>query len=189
MYPGDLEAMLSSCHSTWSPLMAVDVPISSLHPPVPGTQLSEWVLSWAHTHACKPVQGGVLSNAFLTLTLNWVLVFREILLEMTGIGASNLDFHWNRWQNIWKNEYKFSLKIQLTDLKMKFPGAGPMAQWLSSPALLWGVQGFTSSDWVRTWHHSSSHAAGASHMPQPEGPTTKNIQLCTGGLWGEKRKN
>ena len=25
-------------------------------------------------------------------------------------------------------------------------------------------------------------------MPQLEGPTTKNIQLCTGGLWGEKRK-
>ena len=26
-------------------------------------------------------------------------------------------------------------------------------------------------------------------MPQPEGPTTKSIQLCTGGLWGEKGKN
>ena len=26
-------------------------------------------------------------------------------------------------------------------------------------------------------------------MPQLEGPTTKSIQLCTGGLWGEKRKN
>ena len=25
-------------------------------------------------------------------------------------------------------------------------------------------------------------------MPQLEGPTTKNIQLCTGGLWGEKEK-
>ena len=24
--------------------------------------------------------------------------------------------------------------------------------------------------------------------PQLEGPTTKNIQLCTGGLWGEKGK-
>ena len=28
----------------------------------------------------------------------------------------------------------------------------------------------------------------ASHMPQLEGPTTKNIQLCTGGLWGAKGK-
>ena len=26
-------------------------------------------------------------------------------------------------------------------------------------------------------------------MPQLEGPATKNIQLCTGGLWGEKGKN
>ena len=25
-------------------------------------------------------------------------------------------------------------------------------------------------------------------MPQLEGPTTKNAQLCTGGLWGEKGK-
>ena len=25
-------------------------------------------------------------------------------------------------------------------------------------------------------------------MPQLEGPTTKNTQLCTGGLWGEKGK-
>ena len=25
-------------------------------------------------------------------------------------------------------------------------------------------------------------------MPQLEGPTTKNIQQCTGGLWGEKGK-
>ena len=42
--------------------------------------------------------------------------------------------------------------------------------------------------WVRTWHCSSSHAEAASHMPQLEGLTTKNIQLCTGGLWGEKGK-
>ena len=25
-------------------------------------------------------------------------------------------------------------------------------------------------------------------MPQLEGPTSKNAQLCTGGLWGEKEK-
>ena len=42
--------------------------------------------------------------------------------------------------------------------------------------------------WVQTWHHSLSHAEAASHMPQLEGPTTKNIQLYTGGLWGEKGK-
>ena len=42
--------------------------------------------------------------------------------------------------------------------------------------------------WVWTWHCSWNHAEAASHMPQL-GPTTKNIQLCTGGLWGEKGKN
>src|SRR3712207_9502328 len=43
--------------------------------------------------------------------------------------------------------------------------------------------------WARTWHCSSDHAEAASHMPQLEEPTTKNTQLCTGGLWGEKGKN
>ena len=43
--------------------------------------------------------------------------------------------------------------------------------------------------WARTWHCSSNHAEAASHMPQLEWPTTKNIQLCTRGLWGEKGKN
>ena len=42
--------------------------------------------------------------------------------------------------------------------------------------------------WVRTWHCSSNHAEAASHMPQLEGPTTKNIQLCTEGALGRKRK-
>ena len=41
---------------------------------------------------------------------------------------------------------------------------------------------------VRTWHCWLSHAEAASHMPQLEGPTTKNIQLCTGGTLGRKRK-
>ena len=46
--------------------------------------------------------------------------------------------------------------------------------------------GFKS--WAQTWYCSSNHAEAASHMPQLERPTTKNIQLCTGGLWGEKGK-
>ena len=51
---------------------------------------------------------------------------------------------------------------------------GPVFRWFES--------------WARTWHCSSNHAEAASHMPQLEGPTTKNIQLCTRGLWGEKGK-
>ena len=42
--------------------------------------------------------------------------------------------------------------------------------------------------WVWTWHCSSGHAEVVSHMPQLEGPTTKNIQLCTRGF-GEKKEN
>ena len=42
----------------------------------------------------------------------------------------------------------------------------------------------------RAWtqHRSSGHAEAVSHMPQLEGPTTKNTQLCTGGLWGEEEE-
>ena len=42
--------------------------------------------------------------------------------------------------------------------------------------------------WAPTWRCSSGHAGAASHVPLLEGPTAKNIQLCTGGLWGEKGK-
>ena len=50
------------------------------------------------------------------------------------------------------------------------------------------AQGFTGSDPGRG--HGTTHQAieVVSHMPQLEGPTTKNIQLCTWRLWGEKEK-
>ena len=51
---------------------------------------------------------------------------------------------------------------------------GPVFRWFES--------------WARTWHCSSNNAEAVSHMPQLEGPTTKNIQLCTRGLWGERKK-
>ena len=51
---------------------------------------------------------------------------------------------------------------------------GPVFRWFES--------------WARTWHCSLGHAEAASHIPQLEEPTTRNIQLCTGGLWGEKGK-
>ena len=55
--------------------------------------------------------------------------------------------------------------------------------------LCYGGPGFCRfGSWARTWHHLSGHAEVASHVPQLEGSTTKNIQLCTGGVWGEKGK-
>ena len=51
---------------------------------------------------------------------------------------------------------------------------GPVFRWFES--------------WAQTWHCSLNHAEAASRMPQLEGPTTENMQLCTGGLWGEKGK-
>ena len=65
-------------------------------------------------------------------------------------------------------------------------GASPVAKWLSSPTLLQVAQCFAGSNSGHGQGTALSHAEVASHMPQLEGPTTKNIQLCTGGLWGEK---
>ena len=68
-------------------------------------------------------------------------------------------------------------------------GAGPMAEWLSSHALLQAALCFIGSNPGRGYGTAhQDHAEAASHMPQLEGPTTKNIQLCTGGLWGVKGK-
>ena len=67
-------------------------------------------------------------------------------------------------------------------------GTGPVAMWLSLNALLCWPKVWLFKSRAQTWHRSSGHAEEASHMPQLEGPTTKNAQLCTGGLWGAKGK-
>ena len=65
-----------------------------------------------------------------------------------------------------------------------------MAEWLSSHAPLQVALCFVGSNPGHGHGHcSSNYAEAASHMPQLEGPTTKNIQLCAGELWGEKGKN
>ena len=70
----------------------------------------------------------------------------------------------------------------------KITGAGPVAEWLSLCTPL-GSPGFRRfGSWAWTRHRSSGHAEAAAHMPQLEGHTTKNTQLCAGGLWGEKEK-
>ena len=40
---------------------------------------------------------------------------------------------------------------------------------------------------ARTWHHSLGHAEAASHMAQPEGPTTRMYNYVL-GLWGEEEE-
>ena len=64
-----------------------------------------------------------------------------------------------------------------------------MAEWLSSRAPLQAAQCFVGL--ITGCGHGTAHlhqAEAVSHMPQLEGHTTKNIQLRTGGLWGEKVK-
>ena len=63
-----------------------------------------------------------------------------------------------------------------------------MAEWLSLHAPLQAAQCFIGSNHGHGHGTASNHAEAASHMPQLEGPTMKNIQLCARGLWGEKGK-
>ena len=81
---------------------------------------------------------------------------------------------------------KYILKYTKIETKRDGCPRGRVVEFVRSAAGSPVFRWFES--WARTWHCSSNHAEAASHMPQLEGPTTKNIQLCTGGLWGEKGK-
>ena len=72
--------------------------------------------------------------------------------------------------------------------KSNKPGAGPMAEWLSSRTPLQAAQCFVGLNPGRTWRCSSNHTEAKSHMPQLEGPTTKEYTTMYWGLWGEKGK-
>ena len=62
-----------------------------------------------------------------------------------------------------------------------------MAEWLSLHAPLWWPRVSLVRILGADMHHSSGHAEAASHMPQPEGPTTKIYNYVLGGF-GEKKK-
>ena len=67
-----------------------------------------------------------------------------------------------------------------------FLGGRPVAEWLSSHAPLRRLRVSPVRILVQTWHRSSGHAEAASHMPQPEGPTTRIYNYVLGALWGEE---
>ena len=67
-------------------------------------------------------------------------------------------------------------------------GAGPMAEWLSWCVLLQQPRVSPVQIWGADMDHSSSHAEVVSHMPQLEGPTTKNIRNYVLGGFGEKNE-
>ena len=78
----------------------------------------------------------------------------------------------------------FPLPVHLLRLSS---GAGPVAEWLSSCALISGPGFCGFGSWAQTWHCSSGHTEVASHTPQLEGPTTRMHNYVVGGF-GEKKK-
>ena len=64
---------------------------------------------------------------------------------------------------------------------------GLVAQQLNSHAPLWWPRFHQFGFWAQSWHHSSGHAEAASHIAQPEGPTTRIYNYVLGGF-GEKKK-
>ena len=70
---------------------------------------------------------------------------------------------------------------------LKDPGAGPVAEWLSSHAPLGWPDFCRFRSWTWTWHHSSGHAEAASHIAQPETFTTRMHNYVLGGF-GEHEK-
>ncbi|XP_070336937.1 dnaJ homolog subfamily C member 15 isoform X2 [Equus asinus] len=121
-------------------------------------------------------------------------------LIAVGLGVAALAFAGRYAFQIWK-----PLEQVITDAAKKISAPVYYGFFLFKISLFWGwprgrVVKFARStaggpvfrwfeSWARTWHCSSDHAEAASHMPQLEEPTTKNTQLCTRGLWGEKGKN
>ena len=81
-------------------------------------------------------------------------------------------------------------QLQCTEVfKINIIGAGPVTELVKFARSAAGGPVFHwFESWARTRHGPSNHAEAASHMSQLEGHTTKNIQLCTGELWGEKGK-
>ena len=66
-------------------------------------------------------------------------------------------------------------------------GAGPVVEWLSPHALHRGPRVSQVRILGPDTAPLSSHAEVASHTPQLEGPTTKNIYNYVPGSFGEKK--
>ena len=68
--------------------------------------------------------------------------------------------------------------------------SGPMAEWLNSHAPLRRPRVHWFGFWMQTWHRSSGHAQAASHIAQPEAPTTTVYSYVLGAFGrreGKKR--
>ena len=93
--------------------------------------------------------------------------------EIGGKVYGNSELSWQLFCKFMCSKIESSFK--------KYRGAWPHGQVVEFARSASVAQG-------TDWHRWSSHGEAASHMPQLEGPTTKNIQLCTEGIWEKKEK-
>ena len=83
--------------------------------------------------------------------------------------------------------------IQYEHISGKMPkkiqhGASPMAEWLSSGTPFQWPRFLGFRSWAWTQHCSSSYAEVASHLAEPEGPTTRIYNYVLGGFEEKKKK-
>ena len=121
--------------------------------------------------------------SFLIPSFNDIYCLQELLNRL------ELESERKRISGLAKHHNLNGFGQSLTLIKNTNIGAGPVAQWLSSCAPLQAAQCFVSSNPGRG--HGTAHQTTLRQRPtchKLEGPTTNNIQLCTGGLWGENGK-
>ena len=63
-----------------------------------------------------------------------------------------------------------------------------MAEWLRSCTPLWWPRVSPFGSWAQAWHRSSGHAEAASHIAEPEGPTTGTYNYVLGALGRRRRR-
>ena len=92
------------------------------------------------------------------------------------------------WVFTFETHFHFDIRIKKESLREEC--GGPVL-WLSGWVCTLSFRGpgfYRFGYWIWTWHPSSGHAEAASHIAQPEGPTTRIYNYLLGGFEEKKKK-
>ena len=97
-------------------------------------------------------------------------------------------YRFNKEKNDGDLEKIFTTHVTVKELKRFIWGPDPLPSGYV-PMLCFRSPGFCQfGSWTRTWHRSSGHAEAASHIAQPEGPTTRIYDYVLGDFVEKKEK-